>query len=326
MNYNNQLKKRIRSERGAALITVFWLIAVLSLLIFTTVRVLRNDVRLTISQKKAFKARQLAEMGIAVGVNPSTRETDFPLLNRQIAPGESFHVKIRGEGGKFNINAILQQADQGDTLLQEIFAQWLAGTIDGYAEREFRDLADEIVDAMRDWIDPDDLTSLNGAENDYYLELGYPNYPFNRPFYSLDEVLLVRGMDQVVAAKRNWRDFFTIYSGGKLDMNEAEAEAITLATGAELDNAQELVEMRFGPDNIEDTEDDYKFSNLAEVFAVLNVPEDPIMQSRLTLNDNTKRIESIGNVEGFRKKIELVIRTQGRTPQILSREEVPLFQ
>ena len=56
MNFSNQLKKRARSERAAALITVFWLIAVLSLLIFTTVRVLRNDVRLTISQKKAFRA------------------------------------------------------------------------------------------------------------------------------------------------------------------------------------------------------------------------------------------------------------------------------
>ena len=66
-------------------------------------------------------------------------------------------------------------------------------------------------------------------------------------------------MDQVVAAKRNWRDFFTIYSAGKLDMNEAEAEAIALATGADVESAQELVEMRFGADSIEDTEDDYKF-------------------------------------------------------------------
>lgn len=326
MRCHSQLKRRIRSERGAALITVFWLIAVLSLLIFTTVRVLRNDVRLTISQKKAFRARQLAEMGLAVGVNPSTRETDLFLLNRQIEPGESFQVKIRGEGGKFNINAILQQAGEGDTLLQDILAQWLSGTDEAFVEREFRDLAAEIVDALRDWIDPDDIASLNGAESEYYYELGFFNYPFNRPFYSLDELLLVRGMDQVVAAKRNWRDFFTIYSAGKLDVNEAEAEAIALATRAEIQAAQELVEMRWGADGIEDTEDDYRFGNLAEVFAVLGVIEDPILQNRLTLNDNTKRIESIGNVEGFRKKIELVIRTQGRTPQILSREEVPLFE
>ena len=327
MHFNHQLKRRVRSERAAALITVFWLIAVLSLLIFTTVRVLRNDVRLTISQKKAFRAMQLAEMGIAVGVNPATRETDLLLLNRQLSEDESFNVKIRGEGGKFNINAILQQMDEGDTLLVDIFSLWLSGVADeSFARSEFRDLAAEIVDALRDWVDPDDLALLNGAENEYYLELGFLNYPFNRAFYSLDELLLVRGMDQVVAAKRNWRDFFTIYSAGKLDMNEADAETIVLATGAEIEAAQELVEMRWGADSIEDTEDDYKFSNLAEVFAVLGVLEDSILQNRLTLNDNTKRIESIGTVAGFRKKIELVIRTQGRTPQILSREEVPLFQ
>ncbi|MDA0812863.1 MAG: type II secretion system protein GspK [Verrucomicrobia bacterium] len=325
MNFSNQLKKRARSERAAALITVFWLIAVLSLLIFTTVRVLRNDVRLTISQKKAFRATQLAEMGIAVGVNPSTKEIDYLLLNRQISDDEHFNVKIRGEGGKFNINAILQQAGEGDTLLEDIFAQWLSGTDEAFAEREFRDLASALVDALRDWVDPDDLAGLNGAENEYYFELGYENYPFNRPFYSLDEILLVRGMDQVIAAKRNWRDFFTIYSGGKLDMNEADAEAIALATGADIESAQELVELRWGPDKIDDTEDDYKFNSLAEVFSILGVLEDPILQSRLTLNDNTKRIESIGTVGDFRKKIEIVIRTQGRTPQILSREEVPLF-
>jgi general secretion pathway protein K len=325
MNFSNQLKKRARSERAAALITVFWLIAVLSLLIFTTVRVLRNDVRLTISQKKAFRAMQLAEMGIAVGVNPSTKETDYLLLNRQISDDEFFKVKIRGEGGKFNINAILQQTDEGDTLLEDIFAQWLSGTDEAFAEREFRDSASALVDALRDWVDPDDLSGLKGAENEYYFEQGYENYPFNRPFYSLDEMLLVRGMDQVIAAKRNWRDFFTIYSGGKLDMNEAEAGGVGLATGADIESAQELVELRYGADKIEDTEDDYKFNSLAEVFPILGVLEDPILQSRLTLNDNTKRIESIGTVGDFRKKIEIVIRTQGRTPQILSREEVPLF-
>ncbi|MGK0185926.1 MAG: general secretion pathway protein K [Verrucomicrobiales bacterium] len=325
MIYSNQLKKRVRSERAAALITVFWLIAILSLLIFTTVRVLRNDVRLTISQKKAFRARQLAEMGLAVGANPNTKETDYLLLSRRINSDESYQVKIRGEGGKFNINTILQQADEGDTLLEDIFAQWLSGTDEAFAEREFREIANEVVDALKDWVDPDDLSGLNGAENDFYFELGYENYPFNRPFYSLDEMLLVRGMDQIVASKRNWRDFFTIYSGGKLDMNEAEAEAIALATGADIESAQEVVQMRWGADDIEDTEDDYKFNNLAEVFAILGVLEDPMLQNRLTLNDNTKRIESIGTVGDFRKRIELVIRTQGRTPQILSREEVPLF-
>ena len=156
------------------------------------------------------------------------------------------------------------------------------------------------------------------------------SYPFNRPFYSLDELLLVRGMEQVVAAKRNWRDFFTIYSTGKLDMNEANAEAIALATGVDIEEAQDLVEMRFGADDMEDTLDDYKFENLSEVFAVLGIVDDGILQSRLSLNDNTKRIESIGTVgvgtpDAFSKKIELVVRTQGRTPQILSREEVPLF-
>ena len=65
-----------RRESGAAMIIVFWLVALLSLVIFTTVRVVKNDTDIMISQQKAFRATQLAEMGIAIGTNPRKQQKE----------------------------------------------------------------------------------------------------------------------------------------------------------------------------------------------------------------------------------------------------------
>ena len=89
--------------------------------------------------------------------------------------------------------------------------------------------AQEIADALTDWVDADDDVALNGAEKDDYEKAGRINQPFNRPFYDLSEVRLVRGMDLVEAVRPDWRNWFTIWSGGALDLNEAPAELIAAA-------------------------------------------------------------------------------------------------
>jgi len=57
---------------------------------------------------------------------------------------------------------------------------------------------------------------LNGAEKKYYEGEGRINQPFNRPFYNIDEMALVRGMDLVEAVRPDWRNWFTIWSAGPL--------------------------------------------------------------------------------------------------------------
>ncbi len=308
-------KRRRSAQRGVALVIVFWLIAILSLAIFTSIRVVRDDVTVMISNKKAFRATQLAEMGIAIGANPAVKETDLLLLNQQIYEDEGFRVKLKGEGGKFNINALVTSSDRD--LLEDIFSSW------GFEEEESSDL----VSAMIDWTDNDELEQLNGAEIDYYTALGYENYPFNRPFYSLDEMPLVKGFELAMLLKPNWRSFFTIYGGGKLDVNEAEPELIAVAAEVPLEEAIELVQLRWGADGIEDTEDDYEFASLGEVAGLLGVAPDreAFVTPRLTLRDETTRIESVGTVGNFSKKISVVVNSRNGRPQILAREEVPLF-
>ncbi len=296
---------------GAALLAVIMLIAILSLAALTTTRVVSFDMKVASARIHGFRAKQLAEMGIAVGSNPVVKRAD-PILHRgDEETGEGFDVKILSEGARFNLNAILLRDDKA--LLRTMFIDWGLDL----------DSAQAITDAMSDWIDGDDELSLNGAEVEWYEKEGRTNQPFNRPFYSLDEVRLVRGMDQIEALKPDWRNWFTIWSTGALDANEASAELIAAAAEVTVDTADQVVEQVRGPDGIRDTEDDAPFQNVNEVLALLGVDTNarPDILQRFTVNDTTVRIESIGSAEGAKRKIILTLRNRTGRPAILERSE-----
>jgi DNA uptake protein ComE-like DNA-binding protein len=52
----------------------------------------------------------------------------------------------------------------------------------------------QIIDAILDWLDPDDIARPNGAEREYYAGLSPPYAPKNGPFETVEELLLVKGI------------------------------------------------------------------------------------------------------------------------------------
>lgn len=301
-------------RRGSALVAVLWLIAILAFTALATVQVVKLDVDVVSAQITGFRARQLAEAGIAVGANPAV-ERDDPVLKQSFGDDfEGFEVRLASEAARFNINALLVRDDK--PLLRSMFIDWGLEM----------DQAEAVVDALADWVDGDDFVSLNGVEVDWYEDQGRINQPFNRPFYSLDEMRLVAGMEMVEAVRPDWRNWFTVWSGGALDANEAEAELIAAAAEVSVEDAEAVVETVLGPDQIRDTEDDARFQNLEEVLAILGVPEmmRAIVTPRLTVNDTTTRIESIGYSAGARHLITLIVRNRTGRPAILEKFEEPI--
>ena len=301
-------------RRGSALVAVLWLIAILAFTALATVQVVKLDVDVVAAQITGFRARQLAEAGIAVGANPAV-ERDDPVLRQSFGDDlEGFEVRLASEAARFNINALLVRDDK--PLLRSMFIDWGLEM----------DQAEAVVDALADWVDGDDFVSLNGVEVDWYEDQGRINQPFNRPFYSLDEMRLVAGMEMVEAVRPDWRNWFTVWSGGALDANEAEPELIAAAAEVSVEDAEAVVETVLGPDQIRDTEDDARFQNLEEVLAILGVPEmmRAIVTPRLTVNDTTTRIESIGYSAGARHLITLIVRNRTGRPAILEKFEEPI--
>lgn len=296
---------------GSALIAVFWILAVLALAVFSAVRVVYHDADVASAQVNGFEALQAAERGIAVAVNPVI-ERDDPLLSWSDGEKDiSYRARITSEAARFNINVILLRKDK--QLLTDIFTDWGMELFD----------AQSLVDCLTDWVDAGDLAELNGAEADWYEEQGRPNHPFDRPFYSLDEMRLVKGMHMLEEANPDWREWFTVWSNGKLDLNEAKPELIAAAAEVSIDQARDLVEHVLGPDRERDTEDDQRIQNLAQGLAMLGVSEfqRPVVEPRLTVEDTTTRIISDGRAGTVRRRITLILRSRTGQPAILSRKE-----
>ena len=286
-------RSNIQKSRGAALMAVLWLIAILAMACMATLRVISFDMELASAKVHGSRARQVAEMGIAVGSNPVVKRSDPILHYEDGGAGEGYDAKVISEGGRFNINAIILQDDKA--LLKSMFMDW-------GLELE---AAQEVADALTDWIDSDDDEQLNGAEKTYYEGEGRINQPFNRPFYDVNEVALVRGMDLVEALRPDWREWFTIWSGGGLDLNEAPAELIAAAAEIPVEQAIIIPETVRGTDGERDTLDDVPFENAADALDLLGI-------------DAESRPDF---AEGAKRKITVILRNRAGKPALLERTE-----
>ena len=298
------------SRRGAALIAVLWLIAILAMACMATLRVISFDMEIASAKIHGSRARQVAEMGIALGSHNLIKRTDPLLHHVNEETGEGFDVKLTSEGGRFNINYILLSDDK--ELLRSIFIGWGLEL----------DVAQGVADKLKDWVDSGDDEELKGAEKKSYEKEGRINQPFNRPFYDLSEMALVQGMDLVEAVRPDWRNWFTIWSSGGLDLNEASAELIAAAADVPIERAEAIPQKVRGEDGLRDTTDDVALTDTAAALALAGVDaQDPKMLKRFSAKDETMRIESIGYAEGAKRKITVIVANRTGRPALLERTE-----
>ena len=290
---------------------VLWLIAILAMACMTTLRVISFDMEIATAKVHGSRARQMAEMGIAIGSNPAVKRSDPILRQLNAETGEGFEAKVVSEGGRFNINSILMQGDK--ELLTSMFVNWGLDVAD----------AQGVIDSLSDWIDTDDDEQMKGAEKKFYEGIGRINQPFNHPFYDLSEMSLVRGMELVEAVRPDWRNWFTIWSSGGLDLNEATPELIAAAAEVPAEQAEIIPETVAGMDGIKDTTDDVPFQNPSAALDLLGIDPQgrPDLSRRFTTNDSTTRVESIGYAEGVKRKISIIIRNRTGKPALLERTE-----
>ena len=294
---------------GVALIAVLWLIAILSLSAVTTMRVISFDMEIATAKVHGSRAFQLAEMGIAIGSNPVV-DRDDPILYRYDEENdEEISVKLTSEGARYNINTLVLSEDK--SLIRSIFIEWGLDL----------DSAQALTDAMTDWVDADDEEALNGAEASAYENIGRINQPFNRPFFDIEEMSLVIGMDRIEQLRPDWRDWFTVWSAGALDINEAEAELIAVAADIGPEQAQIIPETVRGPDGILDTEDDVPFQDVASALSLLGIDAESsqIIAARFTNQDTTTRITSTARSGDARRRITAIVRNRTGRPALLDR-------
>jgi type II secretory pathway component PulK len=144
----------------------------------------------------------------------SVRDADDPAASSQ-----PYRYGVVDESGKINLNALLQIDPSGNNVTQMLL--------------QLPNMTPDIVNSILDWMDADDNTRQDGAENDYYSSQSPPYQCKNGPFDSLEELLLVKGVtpqllfgndrnrngvldpgedDGTGQVDRGWLPYLTVYS------------------------------------------------------------------------------------------------------------------
>jgi general secretion pathway protein K len=140
---------------------------------------------------------------------------------------------IDDQHSRFNVNNIVKDGKINVAQL-EIFKRLLA----------ILKLPPALADTLADWVDADNETQPQGAEDAYYLAQDPPYLAANRPLLDVDELALVRGFNENVRAKL--RPFVTALPRfTAVNPNTATPEVLAaVIDGLGLDGARSMVGRR----------------------------------------------------------------------------------
>jgi competence ComEA-like helix-hairpin-helix protein len=174
---------RHRTRRALALVIVLWVLVILSIVVLVFAHLTRVELQLADNAYQRDRALYVAEGGVQrLMLSLQSDTSGYTGLDQEWAAldsrnedlpfdEEAYGLTTTDECAKVNINS----ADE-DTLLR------LPG------------MTQEIADSIIDWRDQDDSARPQGAETEYYQALNPPYKAANRPFVTIEELLLVRGV------------------------------------------------------------------------------------------------------------------------------------
>ena len=207
----------MKRERGAALLLVLWLIALLTALIGAFALTARVEALQGKILSGGARAQELARAGVEYSLvrladtEPTTRWLPDGRGYRWSYAGGEVELQIVDETGKVDLNQA--GAPLLTALMQAVGAE--------------REQAERIAAAILDWRDPDPLTQVNGgAEDPDYAAAGRSYGAKDAPFETVAEVEQVLGMTPELYARLE--PSLTLFSGrGEPDPTYAQAPVLT---------------------------------------------------------------------------------------------------
>jgi len=321
---------RFQGSRGVALVVVLWAVGLIAFALTGLSLMFQAQLEQEVAALQNARAMLVAESGIQMFLQrdltrEETQEASVQLSQRLQAgwrvPVE-FRVDVRQEEGSLNLNYWLadpQKEKTGRVILQNLFAGWGVNL----------ETSVQVIDALLDWMDPDDFTRPQGAEAEDYREqkMGRPR---NGRIESLDELENVMGWKKLekellsAANPVSWRSKFTPYGSGMLSLKMADPDLIEAVLEMAPGSAKQFVETRLGPDGRLGTRDDVVNPALLQ-----GVPTARLEERTSSGEIDLWRVSSTGTVGKAKKKekgedamgvsrtlVALIIRNP---PQVLAR-------
>jgi type II secretory pathway component PulK len=302
---------RITNKRrtgAAAILLALWALFVMAAMVISWALDINSRLTISSSANRVLEAEAMACSGAEVAMHWAIKPGADALRGR--FPGnQSYEAHITGEGGRLNLNRLLVGEVPANL---ELLRKYLEVKGIDLNER------DEMIDSLLDWVDPDNLVRLNGAEDD----TGYK--PSNMPLRTLDEVKRVRGWGDFTS-RPDWDADFTIATqDAKIDINWASRDVLLSLPGMSEGVVDRFMAMRRGPDDLQGTDDDYLFTNPADVQIALGLRQDQFIQlaNLITTTSPVVRVESVGKSASVTRTVRMVIFKQNNAIRLISWKEL----
>jgi type II secretory pathway component PulK len=294
------------NSRGAALILSLWALFLLAALVMSWALNIDSRLKLSGSENRILEAQAMAASGAEVAIAPAIKPSS-PNLQGNFGPRQSYSARITGEGGRLNVNWLV--AGENPARI-EMLRHYL--DLKGIDLNE----RDRMIDSLLDWVDPDDLVRLNGAE----ASEGYQ--PANALLVRIDELKKVKGWETFTSTP-GWDDEFTLNSTGPVDIAWAPRDVLRALPGITDVMVDRFLQLRAGRDGKDGTPDDTVFNNLDEVRTVLGLSPEQFRQLSpfISFKDSVLRVVSIGRSGDISRVIQLVFRRAGTTAQLITWKE-----
>ena len=317
----------IKGNEGMALIMT---ILVISLIVALTLQFntsMRSNLQAAVNLRDGIKLGCIARSGIngalavlhedASSGNEDTLREDwahtklFSESSSSLFNEGRFIVAITDLSGKIQLNKLIDNEGNYNSSQKSLLIRFMNFPEFGLDPEE----VENIVDAIKDWIDADNETTRFGAEDAYYQALEKPYPCKNASIEFLEELLFVRGITKELlygsGEKPGISQYLSPHGNGKININTANILILrSLSDDIDQERAEDMVAYRENEDN--DLSDLKWYKNVPGM-ADVSIPD-----SLLTTSSTYFEITSEGFKGPMSKKIEAVVERKEKTLQILS--------
>jgi len=228
------VKAHLPDRRGVAIIIVLLVIAIIVPLTIQFNRATRSrvfeaantsdSIRLFYVAKSGFNAGQVILMYHKGSVDTLTEDwantEAMEARSREFFNDASFLVQIEDESGKIPLNLFMKD-NVVNADIQEMLLRLLS--LPEFKLDSGKVL--EIINSLKDWMDPDEEVTGSGAETAYYKSLDRPYAAKNAPLENLEEIMMIKGVTKDLYYGREdtpgLEKFLTLYGTGKININTA---------------------------------------------------------------------------------------------------------
>ncbi len=319
---------RFKDNRGFALIITILIVSLVVVLTLQFNNSMWSDLYSSANLRDGIRLRFIARSGVncalaVLSEDSSSSDSDslqeawanakeLSLNSVTMFENGHFQVEVSDLSGKIQVNRLINEDGTYNEAQKKLLMRFLGS-------EQFRLDSGEVgnlIDAIKDWIDPDDDVTRFGAENGYYQSLENPYSCKNGPLESLGQMLLIKGVTRELFYGDEHlpgiSSYLTVYGDGKININTADSLVLrSLADDLDTEMVSDMIEYRLDEGN-----------DLKDPGWYRKVPGmgDTAIESELIKTASPYfEIESAGISEAMNKRVAAIVkREDGKPIQILA--------